>query len=514
MSDLYTIARACEAHLDGGRHAVLATVLAASGSTYRKSGARLLIAEDGAVVGAISGGCVESDLLEHARGVLATGAPRLVHFAPDEDSVFGLALGCRGELDVLLEIVTAELRGGLRRVVQQRHSGGLAAVTSSSTGTRIVEASHCSEVSGELVERIEPIVTLAVFGAGPEAPALAAFGCRLGMEVVVADHRSAFANAARLPHADRIVLGPVESLVGEVGVNARTAAVITMHNANHDRVLLRDLARRGVMYIGLLGPRARREMLVSELVAEGTSEELLANVYGPTGLDIAADTPEEIALAIMAEIVAEVRGGSAGFLRERTTPIHSARAGRVAAIVLAAGSSSRMGTVKQTLAVDGASMVRRAALAAIDGGAHPVFVVIGSNAEFVEREVSDLPVTFVMNEEWSEGIASSVRAGVAAAHREAAAGVLVMLADQPGVDAATVRRIMRCFATTAAPIVAARYAEGGGVPALFGSDMFDALRELRGDEGARSIIRKMPERVALVDVATSDVDTREDLKRS
>lgn len=510
MSDLYTIARACEAHLDGGRHAVLATVLAASGSTYRKSGARLLIGDDGTVVGAISGGCVEADLVEHARGVLASGSPKLVHFKPDEGSVFGLALGCRGELDVVIEVMTPDLREGLRRVTAQRHSGGLAAVTDASTGTRIVDAAHCSEVSGALVERIEPVLTLAIFGAGPEAPALSSFGCRLGMEVVVADHRSAFANAARLPHADRIVLGPVESLVEEVSVNARTAAVITMHNANHDRVLLRELAKRGVMYVGLLGPRVRREALVSELVKEGVPEALLTNVYGPTGLDLAADTPEEIALAIVAEIVAVVRGGSGGFLRDRTTPIHAAR---VAAIVLAAGGSSRMGSVKQTIAVEGVSMVRRATLEAIGGGAHPVFVIVGANADDVRREVSDLPVTVIANDEWSEGIASSIRAGTAAARRERARGVLVMLADQPSVDAASVRDLVSRFTATNAAVVAARYAEGGGAPALFRADLFDALQELRGDEGARNIIRRMPERAVLVDVATEDVDTREEIPR-
>ncbi|AHG89695.1 MobA-like NTP transferase domain protein [Gemmatirosa kalamazoonensis] len=187
---------------------------------------------------------------------------------------------------------------------------------------------------------------------------------------------------------------------------------------------------------------------------------------------------------------------------------------RVAAVVLAAGASTRLGRPKQLVLHDGEPLVRRAARAALDAGAEPAVVVLGAHADLVRRALDGLPVSAVMNDAWETGMASSLRVGARAALDAGADAVLVTLVDQPLVDAAALRRLVAAFPGPYG-VVASTYGDALGVPALFAREHAEALLHLTGDAGAGGWLRARGAAVTRVamDEAALDVDTEGDLAR-
>lgn len=189
----------------------------------------------------------------------------------------------------------------------------------------------------------------------------------------------------------------------------------------------------------------------------------------------------------------------------------------VGAVILAAGSSSRMGSPKQILQFRGMSLVRRAAVAALDAGCSPVIVVTGANAALTRGELDGLDVADVLNTDWETGIASSIRAGIdglISAHADVDAAV-VMLCDQPHVTAAVISALIAARRNTASPIVASTYVESFGVPALFGKELFTELARLEGTAGAKQVIKRHASEAHFLPFpfGNVDVDTPEDFSR-
>ena len=188
---------------------------------------------------------------------------------------------------------------------------------------------------------------------------------------------------------------------------------------------------------------------------------------------------------------------------------------QVPAVVVAAGSSSRLGRPKQLVQVDGEALLQRAIRIAHEAGASPVFVVLGAHHEEVEAAVDLASAKIVINESWSEGIASSIRAGVSALKRELpnAAGVLLMLCDQPHVTAEHLRKMIEEFAAEEDAAIASLYASHRGIPAIFPRVGFPDLLALRGDRGARGLLADPERRVIEValDGGEIDIDRPEDL---
>jgi molybdenum cofactor cytidylyltransferase len=186
---------------------------------------------------------------------------------------------------------------------------------------------------------------------------------------------------------------------------------------------------------------------------------------------------------------------------------------RLGAVLLAAGGSSRMGAVKQLLDIGGRPMATRAVDAALRSGARPVVVVLGANAEVVRAAIADRPIVAAHNAQWQEGVASSIRTGLAAALAADPSLDAVLLApcDQPGLSADVIVLLASLHRATGRTS-AARYHGRNGAPAVFGRDHFGALMALRGDEGARRLLNSEAERVAAVDLPElgADIDTPED----
>jgi xanthine dehydrogenase accessory factor len=370
MRDLRELLLAFGRTCASGQHAALATVVRVVGSAYRRPGARMLLAPDGERVGLVSGGCLEADLAERARPVLETGQAITVTYdaRTDEDLIFGLGLGCEGMVEVLVERVPERRDGGhlawLLRVVQERQRMALATVFRSGGGIpigsrfRLIEGEvgvadfaddglveslgRCADAvlrSGRhqnvtlqaaggpveaLIELVTPFQELVVLGAGPDARPLVQFANELGFDVTVVDHRPAFAKAEHFPGARRVLVCEPGHLLARVGIDPDCAVIVMSHAYDHDRGYLAQLLGRPLRYLGMLGPRRRTERLLDELAAQGlvATRADRGRIHAPVGLDIGAETPEEIALSVLAEIRAVLAGRSGGSLRDRDQPIH------------------------------------------------------------------------------------------------------------------------------------------------------------------------------------------------
>lgn len=353
--------------------AALATLVQASGSTYRRPGARLWISAAGESVGSISGGCLEQDVIEKAQGVMQDGQTRLLDYdtTAEEDLVFGAGTGCKGVVHILVEPVrpgspASELIQFIGRLFQRRQSGVAATVfrlrgaLPARLGDRLLldpdgeaagnvqdpalqskmlaaaretlPAGRSTTVEIELpagaaevfVEVIHAPVPLVIFGAGYDAAPLARLAHEVGFHVTVADVRPAYALRERFPGADAVVVARPEE-ISRLALNEQTAAVIMSHNYLTDRAFLQALLPLPLRYLGLMGPKDRAQKMIRELRQEGwaADEALLRQIHNPVGLDIGAENPEQIALAILAEIQAVLSGHAGGWLREKKTSIHS-----------------------------------------------------------------------------------------------------------------------------------------------------------------------------------------------
>jgi xanthine dehydrogenase accessory factor len=334
-----------------GERIVLATVVATSGSTYSKAGAQMLISGSGQFRGLLSGGCLEGDLVEHARDVLAGSTPKLVRYdmrSRDEDELWGLGLGCDGAIEIFLQALDEghePFACMARRVaahtpcayalvladVDGLHAGAIVVAGEDDADAFGVPARHADALSRACRERLREgggaryavglgaggadvlcavvpaPVRLLVLGGGPDAVPLARIARETGWYVSVADHRPAYLERMAGAGADRALLVEPEALPEAVDLGDYDAAVIMSHHLRSDRAYLAALLASAVPYVGLLGPRARRERLLADT---GAPDAAALRLYGPVGLDIGAQTPQSIALAIVAEIHA-VLGGRA-----------------------------------------------------------------------------------------------------------------------------------------------------------------------------------------------------------
>ena len=352
MNELEQIIKAYQQCRDSGKSSVLATLVKLQGSHYRKPGAQALIVESGEFVGNISGGCLETDLLHHAKKALSTGEILLMKYdtSSPEDIVFGLGIGCGGEVDILLEPVSVnkshfflehigrliEQDSSVRSVVIHRSGNKkevgnrlflaednrlITDIVSQTTIETIqslvrkmpVGSNSANQISLTELGEMEifsnvicPPINLLVIGAGSDALPLVSFAKRLGWRVTVTDHRPAYLTKEKFPDADNLVQAASENLVNSVNLSKVDAAVILTHNYLRDAKLLKILLPVGLDYLGLLGTKIRTDNLLKEVeLAEVMSiSDARKRLHSPVGLDIGSETPAEIALSIVSEIQA------------------------------------------------------------------------------------------------------------------------------------------------------------------------------------------------------------------
>ncbi len=348
--------------LKADEKAILATVVDVQGSSYRLPGAKMLILENGETFGTVSGGCLEADVLERAKQVLETGEPQVFIYdtTNDLDSVFSLNMGCRGIIRILLEVVENNKYVEFIQNCYEKHFIGVSAVVinyneKTEIGKRIfydenanihnhLNSEHTEQITDtfkELNKAKTPLlktfdfgevffdyislpVHLTIFGAGADAIPLAEIAKNLGWRITVVDHREAFANKERFINADEIVISHPNNIEKDIKFDENSVVVVMTHNYNYDKQILRALLKSDVKYIGKLGPKRRSENILREFQEEELeyTEQDLEKLYSPVGLDIGADTPEAIALSIIAEIQAVLKDRSGGNLRNRKGSIY------------------------------------------------------------------------------------------------------------------------------------------------------------------------------------------------
>ncbi|HEY6049652.1 MAG TPA: XdhC family protein [Thermoanaerobaculia bacterium] len=345
---------------ESGRGAAIATVVAIERSAYRRPGAKYLVEADGETAGSISGGCLEADVREIALAIAGGAPPRLVRYdtGGDDGSPFGLGLGCSGAIDIFVQRFGTEEREFARAqlellsgdapfavgTVLGGEAAGRAVVVSAAgarTGTtgqasldaELAAAAGAAIASREsrrqkldhtgadvFVEVLDPPPHLVIFGAGDDAMPLCAFSSAAGFRVTVVDHREATLEASRFPGAWRRVLLRPEDGTGSLPLGPRALAVVKTHSFGVDREWMRRLLAAGVRYAGLLGPRARAKEILTQI---GADEETARRVYAPVGLDLGAEGPEQVALSIVAELLAFHASREPASLRGKTNPIHA-----------------------------------------------------------------------------------------------------------------------------------------------------------------------------------------------
>ena len=276
----------------------LATLVKSSGSTYRQPGSRMLILPGGRFVGRLSAGCVEEEIAGHARAVILDGKPKKCSF--DLRSRFA----CDGSIEVLIErlVKPNAFLDGLIGVLGDRMPITVSTnyrLADAAGGTRLINALPANRAE-EFVQEIQPPIRLIIFGDYFDVEAVAYLGGYLGWQVEVVT------DAHELPAGD-----------------GRTACVVMSHHFGRDMVALKQVFAGNYGYVGLLGPRRRKQLLMSNLIDEGYPPKSVSTLHTPAGLDIGSETAEEIALAIIAEVQAALAGRTGRSLRERTAPIHT-----------------------------------------------------------------------------------------------------------------------------------------------------------------------------------------------
>jgi xanthine/CO dehydrogenase XdhC/CoxF family maturation factor len=273
----------------------------------------MLICADGITAGSLSGGCLEEEVVGRALEVMGSGMPSLMNFDTR------LRFGCNGSIDVFVERLREDLLPELATNFIARRECRTATFFAGPTenlGTRLTSGE--TEVSPDVfVQEIEPAIRLLIFGEGPDSVPLRAFAEILGWEVIEIEQPAELANYT----------------------DARTAAIVKSHNYGRDFAALCHLLKLDLPYVGLLGPRKRRDQLLNAVLDEGIAID--ADVFAPAGLDLGAETPEELALALVSEIQAVFAGTSAESLRDRKAPIHGWNVIRRQSMVEACATSAQ-----------------------------------------------------------------------------------------------------------------------------------------------------------------------------
>ncbi len=367
MKELKQIVEAYDRAVTAGQRAALATVVKVEGSSYRQPGARMLVTEDGSLTGAISGGCLEGDAMRKALLVIARNKPMVYTYdTSDENSgLIAIGLGCNGIVHILFEpLETGKpnaidlIRGILgernRTVLltlfsmeephapaatylslnEQNHLEGMlppsfpsdmvmqTGLDALAQGNSLIRHFRTESDWSVLADLVTPPVSLIIAGAGNDVMPVVRIADILGWQTTVLDGRPSHATCRRFPEAAQVVVADALHALSGLPLDDRTAVLLMTHNYQYDLALLEQLIDSNVTYIGILGPRSKTGRLISDLPREKQLPLLLDKVYGPVGLDLGAETSDEIALSIISEVKAVLAGKNGSPLRMKNTPIH------------------------------------------------------------------------------------------------------------------------------------------------------------------------------------------------
>lgn len=298
-----------------GLAVALATIVTVTGSSYRRPGAKMLITENGEISGSISGGCLERDLIRRALQAIDTSEPALIHYdtradRDDDESeslIQSAGLGCEGVIEIFINPAPDAHLGSLERAHREMQS---------------FEFSNVLPDGKEFLDLLSPPISLIIFGAGHDAIPMVRLAHEIGWDTTLVDCHSSFPAPRRLfGDVTGFISCDPEQILERVKIRSESPGFLMTHNYAHDRAILKQIFRKPMKYLGLLGPRTRSERLLAEIKKENIRipSEIL---HFPMGLDIGGDTPQAIAFSALAAAQAFLSGRKGGFLSERQGPIH------------------------------------------------------------------------------------------------------------------------------------------------------------------------------------------------
>ena len=373
MKERKEIVKAYDEAVQSGKNVALASLVHLEGSSYRRPGARMLVNDEGELTGAISGGCLEGDALRKAMYALSQQRSMLVTYdtSDEDDMTIGIQLGCAGVIQVLFEPIDPTKQDNpiqlIRKALAIRQEAVMVTLFNLSNkhadqpGTCLLMESN-GTISGAIpiqgmekivmedvqlvmrnkkslfreyqadgismtafIEFLQPSISLVVVGAGNDAVPMMQIADTLGWDVRIVDGRNTHARPERFVAACQVLVSKPEALLDQLHIDSSTVFVMMTHNYNYDISILKALLPTQTPYIGMLGPQKKLDRMLDELRQGGIQldDAMLSKVYGPTGLEIGAETPEEIALSIIAEIQAVMEGKQGGMLKHKPDVIHA-----------------------------------------------------------------------------------------------------------------------------------------------------------------------------------------------
>ncbi|WP_281633027.1 XdhC family protein [Flavobacterium luteolum] len=367
MKEINEILKAYSEAKESGKKTALATVVKVEGSSYRQPGARMLVTEDGMLTGAISGGCLEGDALRKALLSINQKQNKLVTYntSNEDDVEVGLQLGCNGIVHILFEYIDEEVSNNPIQLLQQlelerkeavivtvfslkrnafqigttlffrkdspvlNHNNEALSLISDvkevlKTKTSLVKKLQEENNSEALIEYIKPSISLVIAGAGNDIQPLVKMASVLGWKTSIGEGRSTHATGKRFPKANQVEVVKPEQFLDNVNIDDQTYFLLMTHNYKYDLAVLKLLLETNCHYIGILGPKSKFSRMLDDLLKDGiiVNDEQLSRIHSPIGLDIGAETSEEIALSIVSEIkaVASERAGTS--LKYKSGKIH------------------------------------------------------------------------------------------------------------------------------------------------------------------------------------------------
>ena len=367
MKEISEILKAYSEARSAGKKTALATVVKVEGSSYRQPGARMLVTEDGELTGAISGGCLEGDALRKALLSIHQKQNKLITYNTnnEDDIEVGLQLGCNGIVHILFEYIDEEVSKNPIQYLQQlelerkeavivtvfslkrnaaqpgtvlfyrqenqilSHNDEVLDLVSDvnevlKTKTSIVKKLQTENQNEALIEYINPPISLVIAGAGNDVQPLVKIASILGWKITVGDGRATHAVEKRFPKANKVNAVKPEEFLENIIIDNQTYFLLMTHNYKYDLAVLKLLLKTDCQYIGILGPKTKLNRMLDDLQNQGitVSEQQLERIYSPVGLDIGAETSEEIALSIVSEIKAFSAGKTGTSLKYKEGKIH------------------------------------------------------------------------------------------------------------------------------------------------------------------------------------------------
>ncbi len=518
---------------------VLATLLDTKGSAPQVPGSTAILSKDRVLSGTLGGGILEGSAQEKAAQALEKKTSLLLDVDLDADIDAKEGAICGGNARVLLDADPAKFHAVFENMSNTLDQGmpGLLVTSLHFSGDLVIDRywipvssfgkrplpehiqahmgalTHClrknkyAYLQGDdswslCIQTVSPLPKLVIAGAGHIGKAVSHLAKLLDFEVTLIDDRPEFANKNNIPDADKIIVDNIGRAVASVPVTKDTYFLIVTRGHAADTEALRSCIHSDSAYIGMIGSKRKVTLMRENFLRNKWADNAqFDRVHAPVGLDINSKTIQEIALSICAEIV-QVRNSNSN---TRGAEIHG--------IILAAGTSSRMGKPKMLLPFGGTTVIGTLILQTVLSELENVTVVLGANADQLSRETDRYEVRTVLNTAYENGMLSSVQCGIKALP-DTTSAVMIMLGDQPMITREVINTVIQAYRQSEKKLIVATYKGKRGHPLLIGSRYFREILKLSGENSLKDILLKYPEEIEEVEVddpaILRDIDTEDD----